>query len=729
MPPTVTPAPGEREAKDWSPGVSRTAAGTRFAVESQAAEQVWLCLFGRSFGGEEQRVPMEALGGGRWQATVEHAGPGTLYGYRVEGPYDPARGLLCHPGRLLFDPYARDYRPAAEGNPGAPVAWDSSLFPVGPRSRSPAAPSEAGFDTAPLVPLARIPTAPPFDWGEHRHPAVPWRETVIYELHVKGMTALHPLVPAELRGTFLGLAQAPVLDHLRRLGVTAVELMPIAFSLTEPRLADLGLTNYWGYNPLGFSAPDRRFCATDDPVTEVKTMVRAFHEAGIEVILDVVYNHSAEGGREGPVLSLKGLDNGLYYRLKDQDRGHYENFSGCGNTLDVRRPAVRRLALDSLRTWVREYRVDGFRFDLAPSLGRTGEGFDGHAPFFEELQQEPDLRRLKLVAEPWDLGPGGYALGRFPSPWREWNDRYRDSVRSFWRGDGGAARLLARRLTGSSSLFRSGSRPVNLVTCHDGFTLQDLVSYEEKRNEANGEGGRDGHELNFSRSWGEEGPTEDPTVLETRRRVKRALLATLFFSRGTPMVSHGDELGRSQQGNNNAYCQDGPLTWVPWPEAFSAEDSRQGDAELWGRLARIRKKLLIPFEKEVEASRWLGPSGEDLTEEDWHDPDLTCFGWWFPGSALLLFNAGSEDRVFRHAELTAADRKGGPWHLVLDSSAEDETAGDRALEDEALGDEAFEEGAGEAERGRPGRYRWRGEPGAAVRLAAHSLQLWLPVAG
>jgi len=604
--------------------------GTHFALLSRPATAAWLCLFDNEGQREVARLPLERAApnektpDGLWTVTVPAAGPGQVYGFRVAGPFDPAQGLLCDPEQLLFDPYARDYVPSDE-----------------PRS----------------VPKARI-VEVSFDWQGDRLPSTAWADTVISELHVKGMTALHPLVPAELRGTYLGLAEPCVLQHLCDLGVTAVELLPIFFSLTEERLLDLGLSNYWGYNTLGFLAPDRRFCATDDPVREVKTMVRAFHQAGLEVILDVAYNHTAEGGQGGPISSLKGLDNRGYYRLEAEDLSRYENFSGCGNALDARSATARHLVLESLRYWAKEMRIDGFRFDLAPILGRTDTGFSSQAPFFDEIRKDPTLAQRKLIAEPWDIGPGGYRLGEFPAPWREWNDRYRDAVRSFWRGDPGSAPELARRLTGSSDLFPvEGSETLNFITCHDGFTLRDLVSYEKKHNEANGEANRDGHGHNRSSNGGVEGPSRSPEIRARRAALQRALIGTLALSRGVPMISHGDEMRRTQGGNNNAYCQDSPLTWVNWqPE--EDKDHRQ----FWGQAFGLRRALRGVLEEQADTSSWLHPTGRPLNTKDWHSPNLRAFGWWLE-SVLLLFNANDEAVSFRLPE--AESRQ---WRVLLESA-------------------------------------------------------------
>ncbi len=539
--------------------------GSHFAVRSGGAEAVELCLFAAGEAAEGRRVPLLRGPDGVWETYLEGVGPGQLYGYRAHGPYAPDRGLRFNPAKLLVDPYARRLT-------GAP-RWNEAL--LGYRSedrRQDLTPH--GTDSAPWAPRAIV-TAPLPPLQVPR-PRIPWSDTVVYECHVKGLTRRHPQVAPELRGTYLGLAQGPVIEHLLALGVTAVELLPVAQSADEPHLARRGLTNYWGYSPLACFAPHAGYAtAGGDPVREFRMMVEALHRDGLEVILDAVFNHTAEGDHLGPTLSLRGLDNVAYYRLRSDDPRRYENFTGCGNTLDFRRPAVLRLVLDCLRHWVEAMGVDGFRFDLAVCLGRAADGFDPHAPFFEAVAADPSLSRVKLIAEPWDAGPQGYRLGQFPAGWAEWNDRYRDAARAFWRGELGAGRELVRRLQGSRDLLgeRTAQRQtVNYVTAHDGFTLRDLVSYERKHNAANGEENRDGDARNLSRNWGVEGSTDDPAIREVRRRVMRALLATLALSRGVPMLRHGDELGHTQRGNNNAYCQDNEVSWLDWSLDEEAED-------------------------------------------------------------------------------------------------------------------------------------------------------------
>ncbi len=550
-------------------GVTVVAGGLRARVRSDGAERVWLCLFDGPGSGEVERLALERRPGGVWEGTIEGLGAGQVYGLRADGPYAPARGHRFDPAKLLVDPYAR----AVVGN----VSWDPAL-------------DRRGVDSAAVAPRAVV-AEPGFDWRGDRNPRTPWSETVIYEAHVKGLTRLHPELPEDERGTYLGLGHPAVIEHLRALGVTAVELMPVQQSFSERHLVERGLTNYWGYNPVAFFAPHAGYAAGGDPVAEFREMVRRLHAAGLEVILDLVFNHTAEGGAEGPTLSFKGLDNSLYYRLDPRNPARYVNHSGCGNTLDFGRPRVVELVLDCLRYWVEEMHVDGFRFDLATTLGRGRNGrFDPRAPFFEAVAAEPALAPVKLIAEPWDLGPGGYQLGGFPRGWREWNDRFRDTVRAYWLGDTSVEGELAARLDGSPDLFPAargrGQASINYVTSHDGFTLEDLVSYERKHNELNGEQNRDGPPGELSCNWGVEGPSEDPEIVEPRRRAQRGMLAALALARGVPMISHGDELGRTQQGNNNAYCQDNPLSWVDW----AAPPADGGHAALLQRLLRFRKR-------------------------------------------------------------------------------------------------------------------------------------------
>ena len=534
-------------------GATWDGAGTNFALFSEVAEGVELCLVDDD---GEHRVELTEVDGFVWHGYLPDVGPGQRYGYRVHGPYEPAKGHRCNPAKLLLDPYGK----AVDGR----VRWHESLF--GYRFSDQSRINKA--DSAPYMPT-NVVINPFFDWGDDRAPRTPYHGTVIYEAHVRGLTLRHPDVPADERGTYAGLAHPAVIEHLTRLGVTAVELMPVHQFVPEHDLTERGLTNYWGYNTIAFLAPHNGYASTEAPggqVGEFKAMVKALHEAGIEVILDVVYNHTAEGDHRGPTLSFRGIDNAAYYRLSDEDKRYYVDYTGCGNSFNVRYPHALQLIMDSLRYWVLDAHVDGFRFDLASALARELHDVDRLSAFFDLVQQDPVVSQVKLIAEPWDVGEGGYQVGNFPPLWSEWNGKYRDTVRDFWRGEPSTMADFASRLTGSSDLYEtSGRRPVasiNFATCHDGFTLADLVSYDRKHNEANGEGGADGSDDNRSWNCGAEGPTEDGAVLELRSRQRRNLLATLFCSQGVPMLLAGDELGRTQGGNNNAYCQDNEVSWV-----------------------------------------------------------------------------------------------------------------------------------------------------------------------
>ncbi len=594
---------------------------TNFAIFSTHAIAIELCLFDSAAPSvETARIRLSERTNDVWHIGLPHIGPGQLYGYRVHGPYAPHAGHRFNPAKLLLDPYAK----AIAG----PVRWSDGLSGhLEGISAGDTAPDPR--DSGGLVPRSVV-VDTSFDWGEDQPLRTPWDRTVIYECHVKGMTAMHPQVPAELRGTYLGLASEPVVDHLLSLGITAVELMPVHQMADDRHLVQRGLTNYWGYNTIGFFAPDGRFASGGEvsQVQEFKSMVKALHRAGLEVILDVVYNHTAEGDRFGPTICFRGVDNASYYRLDPADPARYLDFTGCGNTLDLGNAFTTQLVMDSLRYWVTDMHVDGFRFDLAPALARDAVGFDALSPFFDEIRQDPVISRVKLIAEPWDLGPGGYQVGRFPVGWAEWNGRYRDTLRRFWRGDGGHIGEVASRLAGSSDLYEAAGRSpqasINLVTCHDGFTLQDLVSYAEKHNEANGEGNRDGSTHNESRNWGAEGPTDATLVLRIRDRIARNFLATLAFSQGVPMLSHGDEIGRTQRGNNNAYCQDGPLTWFDW----RLDCSRRELLEFTRTVLAIRaanpvvRRRTFFAASPLAADRelwWLRPDGKEMAATDWND--------------------------------------------------------------------------------------------------------------
>jgi isoamylase len=666
-------------------GATWDGAGTNFALFSEVAEQVELCLLDGDDPGQlaETRIPLTEVDGFVWHGYLPEVGPGQRYGYRVHGPYEPRRGHRCNPAKLLLDPYGK----AVEGN----VRWNEALFSY--RFTDPAAMNTA--DSAPFMPK-NVVINPFFDWSADRAPRTPYHETVIYEAHVRGLTLLHPDVPAEQRGSYAGLAHPAVIDHLLQLGVTAVELMPVHQFVPEHDLVARRLTNYWGYNTIGFLAPHDRYSSSGQrggQVGEFKAMVKALHGAGIEVILDVVYNHTAESDHRGPTLSFRGIDNAAYYQLRDDDRRYYLDYTGCGNSLNVRHPHALQLIMDSLRYWVLEMHVDGFRFDLASALARELHEVDRLAAFFDLVQQDPVVSQVKLIAEPWDVGEGGYQVGNFPPLWSEWNGQYRDAVRDFWRGRPDTLPDFASRLTGSSDLYEtSGRRPfasINFVTCHDGFTLTDLVSYNHKHNEANGEGGADGSDDNRSWNCGAEGPASDPATSELRRRQRRNLLVTLFCSQGVPMLLHGDELGRTQQGNNNAYCQDNKISWVDWEDASQDKDLQ----EFTRALAAFRRRHPV-FRRRRFFDRpdghpggtpgdiaWLTPSGREMTNNDWNTGYAKALGVFLNGDAisepdprgervrddtfLLLFSADDQPVTFT---LPAA-RFGRSWTVVLDTAS------------------------------------------------------------
>ena len=648
--------------------------GTNFALSSEHATAVELCLFeGPDDSRETVRVPLRERTGTVWHSYLPDVQPGQLYSYRVHGPWAPTQGHRFNPAKLLLDPYAH----AISGS----IRWTDALsgHVVGhpeqdlvpdPRDSAGALPKSVVVETA-------------FTWADDRLPRTPWSDTVIYECHVKGMTMRHPEVPGPLRGTYLGLAADAVLKHLRSLGVTAVDLLPVCHFVTERVLSERGLVNYWGYNPIGFFAPDVRYATgrLGQQVTEFKTMVKRFHRFGLEVILDMVFNHTAEGNHLGPTLCFRGVDNAGYYRLDPTNPRHYLDYTGCGNTLDVRRPQALRLMLDSLRYWAQEMHVDGFRFDLAPTLGRDPEGFNAQARFFEIVRQDPILADVKLIAEPWDLGPNGYQLGGFPVGWPEWNGKYRDTVRSFWRGDAGQLPELATRLAGSADLFGAGGRPpqasINFITCHDGFTLNDLVSYERKHNEANGEENRDGNEHNLSRNWGVEGATDVPHILRLRDRMQRNFLAILACSLGVPMLSHGDEVGRTQHGNNNAYCQDNPITWVDWhltPARRELLEFTRAAFRLRAQTGLLRARAYPGVESKARPAEltWYRPDGEPMAPDDWghsHAHALAMLLREGSEAILLALNAGGRSRPFVLPPLDVAGR----WREVLHTS---QTEGD-----------------------------------------------------
>jgi len=655
-------------------GATFDGSGTNFSIFSSVAEGVDLCLFDDE--GEETRVPLHEVDGHCWHVYVPGLHAGARYGFRVHGPWDPGAGLRLNPAKLLLDPYAR----AIEGD----VRWDPACF-----SHRFDAPDEAEpTDSAPFVPRSVV-HSPFFDWGNDRPPATPMHETVIYEAHVKGFTRLHPEVPEELRGTYAGLAHPAVVGHLVDLGITAVELQPVHQFAHDAHLVERGLRNFWGYNSIGYFAPHNEYASAGhrgEQVQEFKAMVRDLHHAGLEVILDVVYNHTAEGNHLGPTLAFKGIDNAAYYRLMDDDLRFYRDYTGTGNTLNMRHPHVLQLVMDSLRYWVTEMHVDGFRFDLASSLARGLHEVDRLSAFFDLIQQDPVVSQVKLIAEPWDVGDGGYQVGNFPSLWSEWNGRFRDTTRDYWRGEHASVADFASCVAGSSELYENDSRhphaSVNFTTAHDGFTLADLVSFDQKHNEANGEDNRDGESHNRSWNCGAEGPTDDPDVVALRRRQQRNLLATLLLAQGVPMLLAGDELGRTQHGNNNAYCQDSELTWQDWSSI---------DEELLGvarRLLALRRAHPV-----LHRRRWFGvgdatdpevawfrPDGEQMVGEDWDAGFAKALGCYLDGrhlpwvdlrgepvtddQFLLLFNADAGELCWRLPDAGWAPA----WFVELDTA-------------------------------------------------------------
>jgi isoamylase len=640
-------------------GASYDGVGTNFSVFSEVAEQVELCLFD---GDNETRVPLPEVTDYCWHGYLPDVGPGQLYGFRVYGPWEPGRGARCNPNKLLIDPYAR----AIDGA----VEWNPAVFPY--RPGEPAQLNED--DSAPFTPRSVV-VSPYFDWDNDRPPRRPLNETIIYEMHVKGFTKRHPEIPEELRGTYSGLAHPAAIDHLTTLGVTAVELLPVHQFIHDSILAERGLRNYWGYNSIGYLAPHNEYSTNGQAgrqVQEFKLMVKALHEAGIEVILDVVYNHTAEGNHLGPMLSLKGFDNVAYYRLMGEQPEYYVDYTGTGNTLNVRHPQVLQLIMDSLRYWTTEMHVDGFRFDLASTLARELHEVDRLSAFFDLMRQDPVMRTVKLIAEPWDVGEGGYQVGNFPVGWSEWNGKYRDSVRDFWRGTPATLPEFAYRFTGSSDLYGgSGRKPyasINFVTAHDGFTLADLTSYDQKHNEANGEGNGDGDDNNRSWNCGAEGETDDPEINALRGRQRRNFLATVLLSQGIPMLLGGDEIARTQKGNNNAYCQDNEVSWFDW------EHADLDLAEFTRRLIHLRRQHPI-FQRrkwfqdrpihgpEVNEIAWFKPDFEPMTDDDWQAGFAKSLGIYLNGDAppgtdsqgqrvvddtfYLLFNAHHDPIDFR----------------------------------------------------------------------------------
>ena len=659
-------------------GATYDGAGTNFSIFSEGAERIELCLFDDA--GTETRVDLPEMVAFCWHGYVPDVGPGQRYGYRVHGPWDPDNGQWYNPAKLLLDPYAK----AIEGK----VDWNEAVFPYhfdNPEN------SKNDLDSGPFMPKAIV-TNPWFDWQNDRAPRTPWHKTIIYETHVKGFTARHPEIPERIRGTYEAIAHPAAIDHLKKLGITAVELLPVHHFIHDSHLVDRGLRNYWGYNSIGYLAPHNEYAASGQrgqQVQEFKNLVRTLHREGIEVILDVVYNHTAEGNHLGPVLSMKGIDNTAYYRTMADNRRYYMDYTGTGNTLNMRHPHVLQLMMDSLRYWILEMHVDGFRFDLAATLARELHAVDRLSAFFDIIQQDPVVSQVKLIAEPWDVGEGGYQVGNFPPLWSEWNGKYRDSVRDYWRGTDEPLGEIAYRFTGSSDLYEgTGRRPyasVNFITAHDGFTLNDLVSYNDKHNEANGENNQDGESHNRSWNLGAEGPTDDPAVNAARNRQKRNFLATLFLSQGIPMLLGGDEIGRTQQGNNNAYCQDNEISWYDW-------DNADQDLLAFTRaIIEFRRKHPVFMRRRwfqgqplhgsgVTDIGWFKPDGTPMTEQDWEEGYANSLGVFLNGEAIptrdprgervlddsfyILFNAWNDAITFTLPQGPWGDR----WQLILSTS-------------------------------------------------------------
>ena len=671
--------------KPYPLGATWDGSGTNFALFSAHAERVELCLFDADGTQEIERIALPEYTNEIWHGYLPDVRVGQSYGYRVYGPYAPEQGHRFNHHKLLLDPYAK----ALVGT----LQWDDALFgyTVGHEQE------DLSFDTrdsAPFMPKCRV-IDPAFTWGLDRPPQRPWHETITYEMHVRGFSMLHPDVPEAARGTFGGLATHSLIDYLKELGVTAVELLPVHAFLHDRHLIDQGLRNYWGYNSIGFFAPHPEYLGVGG-IEEFKTFVQLLHNADIEIFLDVVYNHTAEGNHLGPTLSLRGIDNKSYYYLMDLEPRFYNDFTGTGNTLELRHPDVLQMVTDSLRYWVSEMRVDGFRFDLASTLARVNGVFEEHASFLDAVAQDPLLSTVKLIAEPWDLGMGGYQVGNFPPGWSEWNDRYRDTVRRFWKGDGGQLPELASRLAGSSDMYdRRGRRPwssVNFITAHDGFTLHDLVSYNDKHNEANQESNRDGNDSNNSWNCGAEGPTDDPEILRLRARQKRNFLATLLLSQGVPMLLAGDEFENTQHGNNNAYCQDSEIGWLDWPGIGA---SGQSLLAFTRAMIKLRRNHIVFhrhrfFHGEIIPGTgtkdvvWMKPDGTEMTDADWHDPHARSLALLVSGEAgryhltmlgeeeqddsfMLIMNAGHEPIEY----VIAHDAAHAPPYRMLDTAQED----------------------------------------------------------
>ncbi|HEY4373698.1 MAG TPA: glycogen debranching protein GlgX [Burkholderiales bacterium] len=668
--------------KPYPCGATWDGEGVNFALFSGNAEKVELCLFDAAGRREIQRINLRERTDEVWHCYLPEARPGMLYGYRVHGPYKPEEGHRFNPNKLLLDPYANTII--------GDLRWSDAHFAYSIGNKR----EDLSFDkrdNAPGMPKCKV-IDRAFTWGDDRRPNVPWHEMVIYEMHVGGFTMQHSGVPPALRGTYAGLACPPVIDYLRRLGVTTVELMPVHAFIDDRYLVEKGLRNYWGYNTIGFFAPDMRYSAAGK-IAEFKTMVKSFHSAGIEVILDVVYNHSAEGNHMGPTLCFRGVDNTAYYRLTDNPR-YYMDYTGCGNTFNMQQPRVLQLIMDSLRYWVTEMHVDGFRFDLAATLARELHEVDRLGAFFDILRQDPVLSQVKLIAEPWDLGEGGYQVGNFPVGWAEWNDKYRDTMRGYWKGDEGKIGEFASRLMGSSDLYgRGGRRPyasINFITAHDGFTLHDVVSYNEKHNEVNGEENRDGSNNNVSWNCGAEGPTDEGEINKLRERQKRNMLATLLLSQGIPMIVAGDEIGRTQNGNNNAYCQDNPISWLDW----KLDEPRQALLKFSQRLIAFRHAHPVFRRRDFFQGRslrgsgikdimWLKPDGSEMSDEEWNNDFARCLGVYISGrdlhetddrgrpaqddTFLVLFNAHHDAIDFTLPSFDGANA----WMRQIDTAFED----------------------------------------------------------
>ncbi|QKJ65590.1 glycogen debranching protein GlgX [Deefgea piscis] len=634
--------------------------GVNFALFSENASAVSLCLFDDTGLVETASLPIEHCSHGIWHGYLPDAQPGLVYGYRVSGPYRPAEGQRFNPHKVLLDPYAKDIV----------GQWADSPLYFG---YQPAHPELASVDDNTAVALKGRVIHEAYDWGDDEAPNTDWSKTIIYEAHVRGLTQLHPEIPAEIRGSYAAIGHPAMLAHFKQLGISAIELLPVHWHLDEPRLMQLGLQNYWGYNSINFFSPEASYWsqrAGTTPLSEFRDMVKALHSAGIEVILDVVFNHTAEQDHMGPTLSFRGIDNANYYVLNRSNAAHYENWSGCGNVLNVSHPRVLQLVMDSLRYWVNECHVDGFRFDLAPIMGRLDGHFTANAPFFAAIAQDPQLSTVKMIAEPWDIGPGGYQVGHFPQGWAEWNDQYRDAMRKFWLHDGVNRALFARRFAASSDLFhkqrRSPKSSINFVSAHDGFNLRDLVSYNHKHNLANKEHNRDGHSHNYSWNCGLEGPSEDPGILLLRMRATKAILATLLLSQGTPMLLAGDEIGHTQQGNNNAYCQNNAISWLDWSQA----DHKLTDYV--AELIKIRRECSVlqnsrwwtgqPDEDDIQDVVWLNPSGQPLQAHDWEDAAGRALMVCLAKNLLVLMNA-SAHQIHFHLPV-------GIWSMRLASTGD-----------------------------------------------------------